>query len=135
MLNEDVKNGLNTYFEKNQVPIKLHELVLFRPVMHEPPYDGIEVLSDASRFMACSNFSMVINMTQGDHKYECELHYKISNGKLQNVDAALVYADILPGDDKDLKKFQDTAIEYFKLVGLLVYGYVDSLAKKKEDKA
>ena len=131
MLSDDLKKAFNIHFEKSNIPIKINELVLFRPVMHEPPFEHIEVINDAKRFLDCNNLNMVISIEQNDRRYECELRYKNENGKLQNTEAQLQYCDIMPNEN--IENLQRSILETFKLLGMLINSTVESMVKKKEE--
>ena len=131
MLSDDVKSILNGEFEKSKIPIKINELVIFRPVVHELPFEHIEVINEAKRALECSNYNIVITLNFGTMYLECSLRYKNINSKLQLADTQLQYADIMPADATDLAKFQKEALKFVELLGMLIASQIESIAKEK----
>ena len=132
MLADDVKHQLNEKFSKSAIPLKLNQLILFRPVFHEPPFENLEVFNDASRCASCNVVHMVINMSYGKCDFEVELRYNNNNGKFENEWCQLLYCDIFLGED--MAKLQDRLTELAKLSGLIALSDIIELAEKKRGK-
>jgi hypothetical protein len=129
MLADDVAHQLNEEFSKSKIPIKINQLILFRPVFHEPPFENLEVLNDPQRCVTCNVVHMVINMTYSEHSFEVELRYKNNNGKFENEWCQLMACDVFSKDD--MKVLQDFLSEMAKLTGLLVLSNIHDMSEKK----
>jgi hypothetical protein len=54
MLKDEIIAFMNPFFKKINLAVAITDLFLFRPVVHELPFEGLEPINDVNRLKACS---------------------------------------------------------------------------------
>lgn len=132
MLADDIKKKINDEFAKSQIPLKINYLFLFRPVFHELPFENMEVIDNAKRFVVCNPVHMVITMNhqdvanKRDYDFEAELKYVINNGHFTNEWCQLLTCDIFPNEDPE--KVQNSLSQMARITGLLILSAIAEMA-------
>lgn len=130
-VSEDVKEILKGILKNNNISIVVNDLLLYRPVFHEPPFENIEVFQDAKRVMTCNLLCMVVNLTHADARYEFELRYKSINNKFENTLCQVNYCDIYPGETPEkVQQRTDEMKGIFNMIGILVIHSLEELEKR-----
>ena len=54
LLADEIKKIINQEYSKSGIRLKLSQVIIYRPVFHELPFENLEIINDAKRCMACN---------------------------------------------------------------------------------
>jgi len=99
MLKDDIMKLLNLFFEKGKIPLKITEMFLYRPVYHEPPFENLEPINEATRLVACDPVFIDFMVEHDKHRYEYQFRCRNDKGKFVLKLCWLKFCDIFPNED------------------------------------
>lgn len=92
-------------------------MLLFRPVVREPPFENMEVINNAKRVLFCNPVCTVFLMTIDDRRLEYEAEYQNDDGELSVTSYRLRYCDYFPKEDpKRIEDNMDQTVRFVLLV-------------------
>jgi hypothetical protein len=127
MLKDDVMKFLNLFFERTNLPIRITELLLYRPVIHEPPFEHLEVINEASRLASCDPLFIEIGLKHNSRWYEYQIRCRNEQGSFAPGIYLLKYCDIYPGEDP--KKVEKDMEENIDRIGRLLLKTLEILSR------
>lgn len=99
MLKDEVMNLLNLFFERAKIPVRITELFMYRPVIHEPPFENFEPINEATRLVSCDPLFIEIGLKHNDRWYEYQIRCRKEKSKFLPKIYWLKYCDLFPTED------------------------------------
>lgn len=130
-LKDEVIKALNSIFERSKINIKFESMLLFRPVVREPPFENMEVIHDAKRILFCNPICSVFELNFYNRHVEYEVKYQNDDGKLSLASYKLRYCEYRANEDP--KKVEKTMDERIKIILLFIAGALQIASGKKRD--
>jgi len=122
MLKDEVMKVMNELFSKNNLDIKLNSLVIFRPVIHEPPFENMEVLNNADRLLSCNPVCTVFEMTVNGRRIEYESKYSNDDGSFSLTSYRPRFCEYFSGEDpKEVIEKMEQSTKFVLLIILSVF--------------
>lgn len=128
-LKDDMIRIINTLFERNKINIRLKEMLFFRPVVREPPFEHMEIIDDAKRVLYCNPICTVFLMTVDNRRLEYETEYQNDDGELAITSYRLRYCDYFPNEDP--KKIENNMDQTVRFVLLVISAILKVLASEE----
>lgn len=130
MLADDIQKKINDEYKRSDVSLKVNQVILFRPVLHELPFENLEVINDAKRCLACNPIHMRLLMNHResetkDYDFEIELKFVSNNGFYVCEYSQMMACDIWPNEDPNT--VQANLSQYAKVTGLLMLSRIKEM--------
>jgi hypothetical protein len=102
MLKDEIIKTLNDLFAKFKVPLKIKDLFLYRPVMHELPFEDFEPIHEAKRLITCNPLCVELDYEFNNYNFSYHLECVNEKGTFAIKEQWLKNSDIYPVDTKDM---------------------------------